>query len=238
MRIYLDFGHGGVDCGASAIDGKTKEKQINLTVGLKLAELLIHNGHEVKMCREIDIDKSLNVRVDEANEWGAELYISVHHNAWNGTTEGYQVYHSIYLGKGKVLANYVADEFKTLGQNYNFIGYRESGTTIGKDFYYVIRWTNMPAIITEYAFLDSVDYNDIDTVQEQINEAYAIAKAVCKYTGTVFKDPAIRVEAEHWADKYFNALNANGANVEEKRYDDKITRAEAMALICKALKLV
>lgn len=228
MKIFIDVGHGGSDSGA--INSVVKEKEINLNVGLKLAELLRYNGFEVKMCRDIDAYIDLNVRVDMANSWGADLYISVHHNAGGG--DGYEVYHSIYLGKGKTLAGYVSDEFKALGQNYRFVGFRESGTTKGTDYYYVIKYTNMPAIITEYAFIDTIDYNAIDTQQEQINEAYAIAKAVCKFAGVVFKDN-IAIEETHWCDANYNYLQALGCGFDTKNYDSVCTRAEVFAMLVK-----
>ena len=45
----------------------------------------------------------------------------------------------------------------------------------------------MPAIITEYAFLDSKDYSAIDSVAEMELEALAIAIALCKHLGVAPK---------------------------------------------------
>ncbi len=41
---------------------------------------------------------------------------------------------------------------------------------------------------------------------------------------------------EHWAEEYFKYLNDNGIEVKERRFDDKISRAEVMALIARLHK--
>jgi hypothetical protein len=43
---------------------------------------------------------------------------------------------------------------------------------------------------------------------------------------------------DHWAKQYRDTLIRNGITIDEERYDDAMTRGEAFALICKALKLI
>jgi hypothetical protein len=76
-------------------------------------------------------------------------------------------------------------------QNKHSVGTysRASTTDPAKDYYAVLRNTKAPArVITEYAYLDSLDYTIIDTLAEQVREAYLIAIAVCKFYGKTFKD--------------------------------------------------
>lgn len=208
MKVFIDVGHGGSDNGASA-NGMV-EKNINLTVGLKLAELLRHNGFEVKLSRETDLFVDLAIRSQMANAWGAEIFISVHHNAGGGSmADGYQVIHALTTGEDDRLAQLIGAEFLTIGQKRHSIYTRESGSTPGKDYYAVLRNTTCPVrVITEYAFLDTQDYLDIDTIQEQYNEAYALARAVCKFVGKTFVDPALPVL--DWKEEAIKKLFENG----------------------------
>jgi N-acetylmuramoyl-L-alanine amidase len=182
MKIFIDVGHGGNDTGAVA--NGIIEKNINLTVALKLRELLLRCGLDVKLSRETDTYLSLTERCNMANAWGADYFISVHHNAGGG--DGYEVIHAVRAVAGKVLAEQIGKEFNKLGQNCRRIYSMESTNYPGHDYYTVIANTNMPAVTTEYAFLDSVDYHMVDTTEELYNEAYAIAKAICAFTNTPF----------------------------------------------------
>lgn len=91
MKICLDLGHGGKDSGAK---GKyLLEKTINLLAGNNLAFWLCKYGHDVKMTRHGDEDVSLHDRVKLANDWKAELFISLHCNAnENPKYNGIEVY--------------------------------------------------------------------------------------------------------------------------------------------------
>jgi N-acetylmuramoyl-L-alanine amidase len=182
MKIFIDPGHGGSDSGAVA--NGIIEKVINLVVALKLEELLLKCGFDVKLSRTSDVYVGLTERCNMANAWGADYFISVHHNAGGG--DGYEVIHSVRAGSGKALAEAIGKEFNKLGQNCRRIYFRESVNYPGHDYYTVIASSNMPAVITEYAFLDTKDVQAVDTVQELQNEAYAIAKAICGYTGIPF----------------------------------------------------
>ena len=52
-NVIIDAGHGGFDGGATASDG-TVEKDINLQIALKTAQLLRFNGFDVIMTRSED----------------------------------------------------------------------------------------------------------------------------------------------------------------------------------------
>ena len=54
IKVIIDPGHGGVDCGAVAGDS-TLEKDINLQIALILNDLLKMSGTEVIMTRTEDI---------------------------------------------------------------------------------------------------------------------------------------------------------------------------------------
>ena len=186
IKIMIDPGHGGKETGAIAKDG-TKEKDINLTVANFLLRKIQKNPEfDVKMTRYVDTDVPLTERCETANKYKADYFISIHHNASGSGADGFEVYHSVNGGKGKDLATAVAHQF-SLTNNQRYVGVRESEKNKGHDYYTVIADTNMPAIITEYAFLDSKDYSAIDSVAEMELEALAIAIALCKHLGVAPK---------------------------------------------------
>ncbi len=83
--VVIDPGHGGHDPGAL---GKiSKEKNINLTVALKVGKLIQNNCDDVKVIytRSTDVFIPLDRRAEIANNAKADLFISIHTNAVAGS---------------------------------------------------------------------------------------------------------------------------------------------------------
>lgn len=82
-KVVIDAGHGGRDPGAISPDGKVREKNITLSVALKLGELINkrHPDVEVIYTRKTDIFIPLDERTKIANRNKADLFISIHVNA-------------------------------------------------------------------------------------------------------------------------------------------------------------
>ena len=83
VKICLDPGHGGDAHKRGFKRGPTgvREAEMNLRVGQYLREFLTAAGAEVKLTREGDNDLELAARAGVANDWGADLFVSLHHNA-------------------------------------------------------------------------------------------------------------------------------------------------------------
>jgi N-acetylmuramoyl-L-alanine amidase len=177
-KIFVRAGHGGNDPGAVA--NGLVEKTMTLTTALKLKELLLRCGFEVNMARDIDVYVDLMDGVNQANNWGADLFISQHYNAGGGN--GYDSIHSIYAGASRDLALLIANELEVLGQNPHGTGVWSKAGQNG-DYYCEIRETNMPAVIVEPCFIDSDDRYIADTVEEQYRIAEAVCRAVCRFAG-------------------------------------------------------
>ena len=91
IRIVVDPGHGGKDPGA--VRGKYREKDWNLSVGKELARLLEKGGFEVKITRNTDVFIALSERSRIANNFKADLFVSVHVNSTKDSkANGFQVY--------------------------------------------------------------------------------------------------------------------------------------------------
>lgn len=112
-RIVVDPGHGGHDPGAVAADG-LKEKDVVLSIGLKLARLLKEQLNlDVVMTRSTDVFIPLEERTAVANKVNADLFVSVHANAsLNKTASGIETYY-LNLAKTDKAARVAARENNT-----------------------------------------------------------------------------------------------------------------------------
>ncbi len=83
VKICLDPGHGGDAHKRGFKRGPTgvREAEMNLRVTQYLRDLLVYCEAEVLLTREEDLAVSLPERGEIANQWGADLFLSCHHNA-------------------------------------------------------------------------------------------------------------------------------------------------------------
>lgn len=78
-RIFLDPGHGGIDIGTK--HGNITEKEIVLKYAQRMADELKRRGFEVSFSRTKDVYLPLEIRTKLAEEWKADLFISLHVNS-------------------------------------------------------------------------------------------------------------------------------------------------------------
>ena len=122
--VVIDIGHGGKDSGTVYKD--IKEKDINLSIGLKLRKELIKYGVEVIMTREGDYDLSspnalrrkksdFDNRIKLINESNADMYISIHINYLdNAKYYGSQVFYTEdNLELASVIQSEMIEQLKT-----------------------------------------------------------------------------------------------------------------------------
>jgi len=125
-RIVLDAGHGGWDSGAAY--GSAIEKDIVLNIALKSEQLLKKNSNlQVYLTRRGDYYLNLRERTLIANQYHADLFISIHANAAkNKSRRGVETYYCSETASDKMAAkvaemeNAVArrEDVKILPQNY------------------------------------------------------------------------------------------------------------------------
>lgn len=150
MKLYLDPGHGGSDSGATG--NGLKEKNLNLDIAKRIRDLLIQNYEdiEIRMSRITDETKTLNQRTKEANSWGADFYLSIHINAFNGTARGYEDYIHNSLSDSSQTAKYrntIHEEIIKVNRLPNR-GKKKAN-------FHVLRETKMSAMLTENGFIDN-----------------------------------------------------------------------------------
>ena len=218
-RIYIDAGHGGSDSGAVRY---LVEKTVNLKIALACDEYLRAKGIETMMARTTDVTKNLATRTSEANKYKADYYVSIHNNAGEG--DGAEMYFSIYRGVGEDLAHNILDEIAKIGQNIDR-GCKMKKASSGKDYYAVIRNTNMPSVIAECVFVDNAkDAQILDTDAECKAMGVAIAKGVIKtlIAQGKYKEPALQykthVQSIGWMD-WVKAGKTAGTTGQAKRME-------------------
>ena len=162
--IYLDAGHGGIDPGAVYKD--IEEKDINLSIVLKLRAALEKRGAVVYLTRDSDFDlASKNAKMRKRSDLGnraylinksdAFLYISIHLNSYpSNKWSGAQVFYTLKNSKNKLLAEKMQSVFKDkLNSNREFKKI--------KNMYMYDRVTK-PGILIEAGFLsNSSDRNKL-----------------------------------------------------------------------------
>ncbi len=91
--IVLDPGHGGKDPGAIGATYKTYEKNVTLSMGKELKQILQNKGYVVYLTRENDIFIPLRQRTKIAQQRKADLFMSIHaDSAQNRSATGLSIY--------------------------------------------------------------------------------------------------------------------------------------------------
>ncbi|HLI33703.1 MAG TPA: N-acetylmuramoyl-L-alanine amidase [Terriglobia bacterium] len=104
-RIVIDAGHGGHDTGTIGPDG-LEEKNVVLDVALRLRKLIVQKmGCQVIMTRSNDAFIPLEERTAIANEYGADLFISIHANSSHDpSARGIETYYLNFTSDPEALA--------------------------------------------------------------------------------------------------------------------------------------
>lgn len=155
--VVLDAGHGGHDAGT--VNGTVREKDITLDITKQVGQILQQNGINVTYTREQDKalgnDESsdLKQRVRIANKTNARYFISIHVNASQaGGASGFEIFANKSSSVSKNLANSIKEHMADLK-------YTDNRGVLKGNHLYVIRNTNMPAILIETGFLNGEDYS-------------------------------------------------------------------------------
>lgn len=171
MKIAIDLGHGvpGFDTGAEGIVNEDVEVR---TIAPYVCEKLNSLGHEVKLINITNASsrsESLQKRCDISNDFGAELFISLHLNAFKPTSDAMGCEVIGWSQKGLTVASIVELSIARLG-------FKSRGAK--KDSLYVLRNTDAIAILVESFFVDSItDITRYRAVGEN-RLGYAIADGI------------------------------------------------------------
>lgn len=181
-KIFIDQGHNSQGVNAGAEGNGLREQDVVYQVGVYLAELLNENGSfETRLSRPTpetvlgtSNSESLRERVNAANSWGADYFISIHANASeNSQANGTEIY--VYSRQSAAFG--MAEAIQA--QIVSMLGTRDLGVKENTSLY-VLRKTQMPAMLIELAFIT----NEVDAQllrYDQYRFAYAIYRGILGY---------------------------------------------------------
>ena len=155
IKIFVDQGHNPQNPNAGAEGNGLREQDITYRVGEELAALLRANpAFEVRLSRptpdtELGTSNttSLQRRVQDANAWGADYFISIHTNASSiPSASGVEAF--VYE-RGTPAFRLGEDMMASLSAA---TGLQDRGTKVRPGLY-VLRRTAMPAVLAEIGFI-------------------------------------------------------------------------------------
>lgn len=177
VTVVIDPGHGGRDPGKVGVNGAL-EKDINLSIALKLKELLTQNDINVIMIREDDIGlysesdsnkkmADMRKRVDIINNSDAVLSISIHQNSFTQeSVKGAQVFYYSNSKEGKRYADIMQTQLIKSLQDGN------KKKAKANDNYYMLKKTNCPIVIVECGYLSNYSESEL-LIKEDYQEKLA-----------------------------------------------------------------
>ena len=185
IKIYLDQGHNPKDYNTGAEGNGFYEQDITYEIGERLYRLLQANPEfEVRLSRPTEDtvlgtnnSSSLTERVRAANSWGADVFISLHTNAsLNQNASGSE---ALIYSRASRVALGLAESILT---ELNLVtGLRNRGV-IERPGLYVLRRTNMPAVLVEMGFITNPTDAELMAYSPELF-ARGIYRGIMKYYG-------------------------------------------------------
>ena len=143
VTVVIDAGHGGYDRGG--IPGqRVSEKDMTLDVARRLKGVLAASGYRVVMTRDSDVFVPLGTRCAIANSYRNAIFVSVHFNS--ATRSGASGIETYFYSRDSLSLASAIHHYVAGGAPSDNRGVRRRG-------YYVLRRTNMPAVLVECGFL-------------------------------------------------------------------------------------
>lgn len=189
--IIIDAGHGGFDGGAVAADG-TIEKNINLSIALKLGEMLKFLGYDVVYTRTSDVGTDnltdatiqqrkkadLNNRLELMSEFVDAEFVSIHLNKFEQkSAKGAQVFYSPNNSDSKALGESIQLSVKQLLQTNNTRVCKKATQDI-----FLLHNAKIPAVIVECGFLSNdSELELLKTEEYQYKIAFSILCGIMSY---------------------------------------------------------
>lgn len=185
--IVIDAGHGGFDPGKIGING-ADEKDINLSIALKLRTFLEANDYEVIMTRTEDVGlygendtnkkrTDMRNRIEIINADSVILAVSIHQNSFtDSSSKGAQVFYHEKSLEGKELAELIQQQIKDTTQDGNHRVAKSNNS------YYMLKKSRCPLVIVECGFLSNQKEAELLCTEEyQEKMAWAVHLGIMRY---------------------------------------------------------
>ena len=168
-KVALDAGHGGSDPGAVYNGRQEKDDTLDLT--LAVGDILKKNGVDVFYTRTTDEYETPFKKATDANNSGADLFISIHRNS-SETPNQYSGVESLVFND----TGLKAEVARNINNQLEDVGFKNLGVDVRKNLV-LLKRTKMPAVLVEAGFIN----NDKDNYlfdQEFDKIANAIADGI------------------------------------------------------------
>ena len=234
MKVCIDAGHSKATLGKRSFDGTLLEYEFNRSVARKLKAILERHGVDcIYSCDlNIETDVSLSTRANTANLAKADLFISIHANAygteWNDVT-GWEIYVCKKGGKAEMLANAIHDA------SIPYLGLKDRG--VKEANFTVLTKTDMPAVLVEHGFYTNKLERALlatDSFREKC--AIADARGILSYLGIKWNDTMPLEKASSWAEESWSKAVQKGV-FDGTNPQGTVTR-EMLSVILDRLKLL
>ncbi len=237
MKVCIDCGHAKSTAGKRAFDESFFEYEFNRDVGQRLAHHLKRHGISITYSCDltVDYDESLGTRCKRANDFEADIFVSIHANAfgtdWNDAN-GWEIF---CYGKPNKLAQCIHEASRGLGLTDRGI---KDGSHLG-----VIKGTRMTAVLIEHGFYTNrEELKKLKSAEWREKFAVADAKGILKYFGVEWVDDVDDVKNDNKT--VSESLSAEWNKAVElgitdgSRPQDFAKREEVVAMIVRTLKLM
>ncbi len=185
IKIYIDQGHNPRDYNTGAEGNGYAEQDLTYEIGRRLYNLLLTNPEfEPRLSRTTpdtvlgtSNSTSLSVRVREADDWDADIFLSLHNNAAeNPAATGNEalVYSPASTAAVNLGTNILDQLTLTTGLRNRGIKYRPG--------LYVLKETEMPAVLVEMGFITNPYDADLLANSPYLFAA-GIYRGILKYYG-------------------------------------------------------
>ena len=187
IKIFIDQGHNPSGFNTGAEGNGLFEQDITYNVGILLYELFLSNSEFVpRLSRPTpetvlgtNNSSSLTTRVNLANSWGADVFLSLHTNAAvNPSASGCESL--IYSKSSEVAFGLASDITEQLSL---VTGLRNRGV-IERPGLYVLKKTQMPAVLVEMGFITNAEDAELMRFSPGLF-ATGIYRGVLKYYGFI-----------------------------------------------------
>lgn len=146
-KIALDAGHGGSDPGAVYKGRQEKEDTLDLT--LAVGDILKKNGINVYYTRTTDEYETPFKKATDANNSGADLFVSIHRNSSENPNQYSGVETLVYSDTGLK-----AEVARNINNQLEDAGFKNLGVDERKNLV-VLKRTKMPAVLVEAGFINN-----------------------------------------------------------------------------------
>lgn len=180
--IVIDAGHGGSDPGKIGIN-KALEKDVNLSIVLKLKEELEKKGYQIILTRETDAglyqetdtnkkQADMKKRCEIIEESKCVLAVSIHQNSFQTEDiSGPQVFYFTTSDEGKKVASILQTKL------IEWLKPEKERVEKANDTYYLLKKVSCPIVIVECGFLSNHTEAELLVTEEYQKK---VAEAVCE----------------------------------------------------------